>query len=127
MDMLRHDHVTNHLEFVFLPDFFKDFQEQVSARCGAEKWFSLVATTGDVVKVATSIEPAQSFGHGGNFTLGPWVRGRGLVIPPFAATISRVRRTDWRAAKDGAPTVSVRISFCMAPGQCTDSRSGESG
>jgi len=67
--MLRHDDVANHLEFIFLPDFFKDLQEQVSARRGAEKWFSLVATTGDVVEVATSIPAAQSFGQGGNFIL----------------------------------------------------------
>src|SRR5260221_1434764 len=34
--------------------------------------------------------------------------------PPLCGTIGRVCRTDWRAAKDGAPTVSVRISFYMA-------------
>ena len=30
VDMLRHDHVANYLEFIFLTDFFKDVQEQVS-------------------------------------------------------------------------------------------------
>ncbi len=73
--MLRHDHVTNHLEFIFLPDLFKDLQEQVPARRGAEKWFSLVTTTGDVVEIATSIEPAESFGHGRDFI--PTLCGRG--------------------------------------------------
>ncbi len=34
--------------------------------------------------------------------------------PTLCGTIGRVCRTDWRAAKDGAPTVSVRISFYMA-------------
>ena len=55
-------------------DFFKDLQEQVSTRRGAEKWFSLVATTGDVVEVATSVPAEQSFGHGGNFILPSNVR-----------------------------------------------------
>jgi len=67
VDMLWHDHIANNMEFVFLPDFFKYLQEQISARRRAEKWFSLVATTGYVVEVATSIEPAQSFGHGEAF------------------------------------------------------------
>jgi hypothetical protein len=74
MDMLRHDHIANHLEFIFLPDFFKDLQEQVSGRRGAEKWFSLVTTTGDVVEIATSVPAAQSFGHGGDFILSSNVR-----------------------------------------------------
>src|ERR1044071_294167 len=102
MDMLRHDHIANHLELIFLPDFFKDIQEQVSARCGAEKWFSLVATTGDVVQVATSIPAAQSFRHGRDFILPSNVRGWRFVIPPFAAAINRVHGTDSWAAKDGA-------------------------
>jgi hypothetical protein len=31
--------------------------------------------------------------------------GGKFVNPPFAATVIRVSRTDWRAAKDGAPTL----------------------
>jgi hypothetical protein len=65
--MLRHDHVANHLEFIFLPDFFKDLQEQISARCGAEEGLPLVTTTGEVVEIATSVPAAQSFGHGEEF------------------------------------------------------------
>src|SRR6266571_4271586 len=87
MDMLRHDHIADHLEFIFLPDLFKDLQEQVSVGCGAEKRFSLVTTTGDVVKVATSIEPAQSFGHEREFYT-PFEReGWKFVNPPFAAAV----------------------------------------
>jgi hypothetical protein len=67
MDMLWHDHIANNMEFVFLPDFFKDLQEQVSARRRAEKWFSFVATTRYVVEVSTSVPAAQSFGHGEAF------------------------------------------------------------
>ena len=65
--MLRHHHVANHLEFIFLTDFFKDIQEQVSPRSGAEEGLPLVTATGDEMEVATSIEPAQSFGHGEEF------------------------------------------------------------
>jgi hypothetical protein len=42
-------------------------KEQISARRGAEKRLPLVTTTGDVVEIATSVEPAQSFGHGEEF------------------------------------------------------------
>ncbi len=67
VDMLRHDHIANHLEFIFLTYFFKDLQEQVSPRSGAEEWLPLVTATGDEMEVATSIEPAQSFEHGEEF------------------------------------------------------------
>ena len=106
MDMLRHDHVTNHLEFVFLPDFFKDLQEQISARHGTEKWFSLVTTTGDVVEIATSVEPTQSFGHGGNFIRPSIVSVRRFVYPPFASTVSPVCIYDL-AGRKGWGTHSV--------------------
>ena len=88
MDMLRHDYVTNHLEFIFLPDLFKDLQEQVPARRRSEKWLPPVTTTGDVVEIATAIEPAQAFGHGREFYT-PEREGWKFVIPPFAAAISR--------------------------------------
>ena len=102
--MLRHDHVTNHLEFIFLTDFFKDLQEQVSARGGAEEQSPLVTTRSDEMEVTTSIPTAQSFGHGEEFYT-PFEReGRSFVIPPFAAAGSRVSRTEMWAAKDGAPT-----------------------
>src|SRR3954470_280965 len=65
--MLRHHHVADNLEFIFLPDLFKDLQEQVPARSGAKERSSLVTTTSDVVEIATSIPAAQSFGHGRNF------------------------------------------------------------
>jgi hypothetical protein len=65
--MLRHDHVAKHLEFIFLTDFFKDIQEQVSPRSGAEEGLPLVAATGDEMEVATSVPAAQSFGHGEKF------------------------------------------------------------
>jgi hypothetical protein len=108
VDMLRHDHVTNHLEFIFLPDFFKDIQEQVAARRGAKERLPPVATTGDVVEVATSVPAAQSFGHGKEFYTSFEREGWKFVNPPFAAAISRVCRTDMWAAKDGAPTFCVR-------------------
>jgi hypothetical protein len=57
----------SHLEFIFLTDFFKDIQEQVSPRSGAEAGLSLVTATGGEMEVATSIEPAQSFEHGKEF------------------------------------------------------------
>ena len=31
MNVLRHHHVANYLEFVFVPDFFKDLEEKISA------------------------------------------------------------------------------------------------
>ena len=65
--MLWHHDVPNHLELVFPPDLFKNIQEQVSARGGAEERSSLVTTTSDVVEIATSIPAAQSFGHGKKF------------------------------------------------------------
>jgi hypothetical protein len=34
MEMLRHDHIANHREFIFLPDLFEYLQEQVSAGRG---------------------------------------------------------------------------------------------
>jgi hypothetical protein len=105
VDMLRHHHVANHLEFIFLTDFFKDIQEQVSPRSGAEEGLPLVTATGDEMEVATSIEPAQPFGHGRNFILPFECEGREFVNPPFAAASSRAWRTDIWAAKDGAPTV----------------------
>jgi hypothetical protein len=55
MEMLRHDHIANDREFIFLPDLFEDVQEQVSAGGGAEKWLSLVTTTSDEMKISASI------------------------------------------------------------------------
>jgi hypothetical protein len=34
MEMLRHDHIADHRELIFLPDLIEDLQEQVSAGCG---------------------------------------------------------------------------------------------
>ena len=105
--MLRHHHVTDHLELVLPPDFFKDLQEQVSARGGAEERPSLVTTTSDVMEIATSIPAAQSFGHGKEFYMALKMRVEDFVNPPFAAATSRISRTDLWAAKDGAPTFCV--------------------
>jgi hypothetical protein len=106
MNMLWHDHVPNYMEFIFLTDFFKDIQEQISAGRRAKKWFSVVATTRDVVEISTSVEPAPSFGHGGNFILRSNVRGWKFVYPPFAAAISRVYRTDFWPQRMGHPRCS---------------------
>jgi hypothetical protein len=57
MEMLRHHHIANHEELIFLPDLFKDIQEQVSAGRGTEKRFSLVTTAGNVMDVSISIPP----------------------------------------------------------------------
>ena len=103
--MLRHDHIANHLEFIFLPDFFKDLQEQVSGRRGAEKWFSLVTTTGDVVEIATSVPSGAVLWAWRGFYTFFEREGWKFVNPPFATAIGRVCRTDLWAAKDGAPTV----------------------
>jgi len=53
--MLRHHHVADHLKFIFLPDLFKDLQEQVSADGGTEKGLPLVTTTSDVMEISPSI------------------------------------------------------------------------
>ena len=68
------------------------------------RWFSLVATTGDVVEIATSVPAAQSFGHGGNFIFPSNVRVGSLKAHPCGGSQSGRVKTDTRAAKDGAPS-----------------------
>ena len=91
-------------------DFFKDLQEQVSARRRAEEGSSLVATTGDVVEVATSEPATQAFGHGGDFISNSEREVESLYTHPLRLQSVGVSRTDMWAAKDGAPTVSWGIS-----------------
>ena len=101
--MLRHHDVANHLEFIFLTDFFKDIQEQVSPRSGAEEGLPLVTATGDEMEIPTSIEPAQSFGHGRNFILPFECEGREFVNPPFAAASSRAWGRTYGPQRMGHP------------------------
>jgi len=108
VDMLRHHDVANHLEFIFLTHFFKDFQEEVSPRSGAEEGLPLVTATGDEMEIPTSIEPAQSFGHGRNFILPFECEGAGVCKPTLCGRKQPGMGTDIWAAKDGARIIKGR-------------------
>jgi len=121
MEMLRHHHIADDGEFISLPYLFEDLEEQVSAGCRTEKRFPLVATTGDVMEIAATIPPAQSFWHGRNsiltsnyqierfvthplrpqaaciFWLGPWTQRMGH--PRYGGEIAKGERMG-RLTKD---------------------------
>ena len=71
--MLRHHHVTNHLEFVLLCRTSSKIFRTGLGHDAEPRNSSTVATTGDVVEVATSVPAASSLGMAEFYT--PFERG----------------------------------------------------
>jgi len=55
MNVLRHDHVTDHDQYVALADLFQDFQKQIAAAGSAEQRLPAIATAGDEVQVSGTV------------------------------------------------------------------------
>lgn len=66
MEVFRHDHVAPNNKLVFLPDFFQDFEKQITATRGGKKGLTMVTTAGDEVFVAAGVKPPQTLRHGGS-------------------------------------------------------------
>ena len=89
MEVLGHDDVASHNEFIFASDFFEDAKKNVFASCGFKKLPAVITAAGDEVKFTTTMKSLQPFGHGDN------------IVPTSTTFTLRFAKP---APKDGAPT-----------------------
>jgi len=62
--MLGHDYITDQLETIFLSDFAKNLDEQVSISRRAQQWKPMVTTEGQKVKMTECVDTLEIFRHG---------------------------------------------------------------
>src|SRR5258707_9676303 len=76
MKMLRHHHIPEDRESVFLPDFFQNLEEQIFAAFGSEKWPTMVTGARNEMQPASTVPALQTPGHVEILLAHPFFRSR---------------------------------------------------
>jgi hypothetical protein len=66
MDVVGHNHISNHHEIVPLPHSFENFDQQIAALAAAQPGLPVITTAGNEMQMIASIVAFEMTGHGGN-------------------------------------------------------------
>jgi hypothetical protein len=64
MEMLGHDDVAHNFTFVFAADLLEDTKKYITSVLGSEQLLAAIATAGDEMKIAESVDSPEPTGHG---------------------------------------------------------------
>ena len=64
MRVLRHHDVAHNFELVFAPDLLEDAEKYLARMPGAQQRLPTITTARDEMKVAETVDPPQTAGHG---------------------------------------------------------------
>jgi hypothetical protein len=63
MDMLGHDHISNHHQSISTANALQNVQEEIGAGLVAEEWLALVATEGEEMEIVAAVKAVKILGH----------------------------------------------------------------
>ena len=66
MEVLGHDHISGHNEFVLVSDFFENAEKEIFASSGSQKLATMITTTCNEMELTATVKSLQPFGHGNN-------------------------------------------------------------
>src|SRR5207248_337687 len=66
VNVLRHDHVSQHYKAILLPRFFQESQEKIAAPRRPEPGPPLITTAGDEVQIPSAVLSLQTLRHAGD-------------------------------------------------------------